>query len=124
MASQQSAPFFKLSAELRVMVYRAVLGDHAIYIVHLLPKDTEGSSLVNPRYGRLGCLKSKLSADQSLIDTQPLWPEFYMKGWWYGKQNVLSSIAPDGELVHLLKTCKLVLVNCLCHLVTVLDIDV
>jgi hypothetical protein len=93
MTSQQQSPFFKLSMELREKIYRAALGDYAIYIVHLRAKDGE-------KDGRLGCLKSKLSAGRDPLHVRPLWPQSYVN-----RHTPLDENFGPG-LLSLLKTCK------------------
>jgi hypothetical protein len=93
MTSQQQSPLFKLSMELREKVYRAVLGDYAICIIHLRAKD-------GAKDGRLGCLKCKLSPGRDPMRARPLWPQSYMT-----RYSPLDEILEPG-LLSLLKTCK------------------
>jgi hypothetical protein len=92
------------------MIYRIVIGDYAIYIVWLNPMSrtaTPRSKL--QKRPRMGCLRTKLAADQPAVHAEPLWPEMYMAG----RQIVdpkFASTGPNGGLLPLLKTCKRVLV--------------
>jgi hypothetical protein len=93
------------------MIYRAVLGDYAIYIVQLrAKKDPEGGHRRNRKHRpRMGCLKTKLVAGRSAVDAEPLWPKDYKDGFDIKDDN-FGSTGPDGGLLRLLKTCKRVLV--------------
>ncbi|PGH15023.1 hypothetical protein AJ79_02705 [Helicocarpus griseus UAMH5409] len=108
MEDQMSSLIFKLSPEMRQMVYREVLGDHDIAIVRMeRHRGPDGKYKVQP--GRLGHLKYKKGIGQHGCIKKPTW---------LGKYLGRAGIRPDplnpefesymrgGELLSLLKSCR------------------